>query len=139
MRVMIDQDVYQIQEPKVELLPARANLWAVLREASQRRVPLGEELLVAQFGFKSALPLRSRLEHLIEDGALVPLLRWKDCPLCSFAPQARAICECCEGTGRIAIAPHGSCFACGDPVPLGDRLCDDHGGDALGAKEASSP
>jgi hypothetical protein len=139
MRVMIDRDVYAIQQPQGELLPARANLWNVLREASQRKVTLSVEVLVMQFGLKSSLPLQSRLNHLIEDGALAPLLRWKDCPICSFAPQARAICECCEGTGRIAIAPHGSCFACGDPVPLGDRLCDDHGGDAIGIGEEPSP
>lgn len=133
MRIKIDQDVYEIS-PYTEDLPAgQKALFVLLNEALERDIPLSYQGLIDQQGLKSRLPLESRIKHLVEKGALAPLLRWKDCPICSFAPQARAMCGCCEGTGRIAVAPYGSCFACGEPVPLGDRLCEEHGGGIDGA------
>lgn len=139
MRLVIDQDVYELNPYSGALPFGQQVLLTLLSEAVERSIPLSYEGLIEQQGLKSRLPLESRIKHLIEKGALAPLLRWKDCPICSWSPQARAMCGCCEGTGRIAIAPHGSCFACGEPVPLGDRLCGDHGGDAIGIGEEPSP
>ena len=132
MRVMIDESVYELRQGPADLLPQRAALLGVLQEAAQRSIPLSLASLTAQFGFKSVLPLNSRLKALSEAGLIEAVLRWKQCPVCAFSPKARRQCECCEGTGRIAIAPHANCEACGQPVPIGDRLCGEHGGDVIG-------
>jgi hypothetical protein len=124
-RVLIDDAVYEL-DAAIETPTGQGDLLSVLLEAAEREIPLSKDLLVQQFGFKSKLPLESRIRHLAEKGALKLLLIWKDCPICELSGRVNSTCSCCEGTGRIAIAPHDNCNACGEPIPMGDAWCQDH-------------
>lgn len=124
-RVMIDDAVYEIG-PAIETPIGQQDLLSVLFEAAERDIPLSKGLLIQQFGFRSRLPLESRIRHLAEKGAIKLLLMWKDCPICELSRRVNETCSCCEGTGRIAISPHRNCCACGEPVPMGKSWCQDH-------------
>ncbi len=126
-RVQIDDCVYKIaSESDLHLTQTQSNLAGLLLEAAKRDIQLSKAGLVHQLGLKSSLPLDSRLKHLQEAGAIYPLLIWKDCPICTLSGIVSPRCACCEGTGRIAIAPHSNCKDCDRPIPLGDRWCKEH-------------